>query len=274
MKGLKFMENKLIKVGSHDIAVKEYKGKRVITFKDIDECHERPEGTAGRNFRENKDHFIENEDYSFVKPADIQVNEIRRSEINNSGTYLITASGYLMLCKSLTDDKAWNIQRILVNTYFNAQDNPKVVSIIKAKEIEARLKNAQARKAALYVKMANNDALSPAYKQVLLSYATKELNGGEALLPLPPTKQGYKAGEIGAMFGLTGNKIGRLANANNLKIEGLGEYRKDKSQSSSREVDEWVYFDAAIPEFERILNRKAAHDISNAHVGADRGLAS
>lgn len=73
------MENKLIKVGSHDIAVKEYKGKRVITFKDIDECHERPEGTAGRNFRENKDHFIENEDYSFVKPADIQVNEIRRS---------------------------------------------------------------------------------------------------------------------------------------------------------------------------------------------------
>lgn len=134
----------------------------------------------------------------------------------------------------------------------------KLVSTVKENEAAARLKNAQARKAALYVKMANNYAISPKYKQVLLSYATKELNGGQAVLPLPETKRGYSAQEIGDIFGLTANKIGRIANEHRLKVDGLGELRKDKSRSSSREVDTWVYFEEAIPEFEKILGKKSA----------------
>lgn len=115
----------IVKINNQNLEVKEFRGQRVVTFKDIDTLHERPEGTAGRNFRENKERFIENVDFFFVKPADIQNNEIRRSEINNSGTYLITESGYLMLVKSFTDDLAWKVQRQLVNTYFRAKElNP------------------------------------------------------------------------------------------------------------------------------------------------------
>jgi phage antirepressor YoqD-like protein len=118
------MEQQLVKINNHNLSVKEYKGKRVVTFKEIDECHERPEGTASRNFRENKNRFVEGEDYFFVKPKDIQMDEIRRSEINNSGTYLITESGYMMLVKSLTDELAWQVQRELVNSYFKIQEKP------------------------------------------------------------------------------------------------------------------------------------------------------
>jgi hypothetical protein len=114
--------NDLIKINNTQISIKEYKGQRVVTFKDIDTVHKRPEGTASRNFRENRDKFIENIDFYFVKPNDIQNDEIRRSEINNAGTYLITESGYLMLVKSLTDDLAWKVQRELVNTYFRAKE--------------------------------------------------------------------------------------------------------------------------------------------------------
>lgn len=112
----------LVKINNQNLEVKEFDGQRVVTFKDIDTLHERVGGTAGRNFRENKERFIENVDFFFVKPADIQNNEIRRSEINNSGTYLITESGYLMLVKSFTDDLAWKVQRQLVNTYFRAKE--------------------------------------------------------------------------------------------------------------------------------------------------------
>lgn len=105
-----------------DFAVKEYRGQRVVTFRDIDELHGRPEGTAKRNFNENKDRFREGEDFFFVKPQDVAPYEIRTSEINNRGTYLLTESGYLMLAKSLTDDKAWDVQRALVNVYFRAKD--------------------------------------------------------------------------------------------------------------------------------------------------------
>lgn len=40
--------NEIIKINNHDVAVKEYKGQRVVTFKDIDTVHERPDGTAKR----------------------------------------------------------------------------------------------------------------------------------------------------------------------------------------------------------------------------------
>lgn len=113
------------------LQIKEYNGKRVVTFKDIDAVHERPEGTARKRFNDNKKHFIEGEDYFIVKPSDVQMSvfrtseiqkdEFRTSEINNRGTTLITETGYLMLVKSFTDDLAWIVQRQLVNTYFKAR---------------------------------------------------------------------------------------------------------------------------------------------------------
>ncbi|MFL8712925.1 phage antirepressor KilAC domain-containing protein [Clostridioides sp. GD02377] len=115
--------NNLVLINDKKLQIKEFKGERVVTFKEVDLIHERVEGTAGRNFRENKKHFIEGVDYFFVKPSDIGNNEIRRSEINNSGTYLITESGYLMLVKSLTDDLAWAVQRELINNYFRVKEN-------------------------------------------------------------------------------------------------------------------------------------------------------
>jgi len=115
----------IVKINNQNLEVKEFDGQRVVTFKDIDTLHERPQGTAKRNFNENKDKFIGGVDYFFVKPKDVEGYEIRTAEINNFGTYLITESGYLMLVKSFTDDLAWKVQRQLVNTYFRAKEvNP------------------------------------------------------------------------------------------------------------------------------------------------------
>lgn len=111
--------NNLIKIGKQEISEKEFRGRRVVTFKDIDLVHERPEGTARKRFNDNKKRFIEDEDYFLVRPADVEMSEIRTSEINNAGTYLITEQGYLMLVKSFTDDLAWTVQRQLVGNYFN-----------------------------------------------------------------------------------------------------------------------------------------------------------
>lgn len=124
------MENN-IQINNKDLSVKEFKGQRVVTFKDIDRLHERKEGTAKRNFNENKRHFIEGNDYFFVKPKDVEGYEIRTSEINNSGTYLITESGYLMIVKSLRDDLAWEVQRELVKNYFRMKSLVNIESVVK-----------------------------------------------------------------------------------------------------------------------------------------------
>jgi len=105
----------LVKINNQDLQVKEFKGQRVVTFKDIDILHERPEGTAGRNFRENRKYFIKGTDY-FQRNSSEAKNEF--DVIAPNGLILITESGYLMLVKSLQDNLAWKVQRELVNNYF------------------------------------------------------------------------------------------------------------------------------------------------------------
>lgn len=100
------------------LEVKEWQGQRVITFKDIDKVHQRPDGTAKRNFQMNKKHFIENVDFFNAKSTVDKKNENRTFNIPIRGLTLLTESGYLMLAKSLTDDLAWDVQRALVNNYF------------------------------------------------------------------------------------------------------------------------------------------------------------
>lgn len=113
-----------ITINNQQLSVKEYEGKRVVTFRDIDMVHKRPEGTAKRNFNSNKTHLIEGEDY-----YKLQKYEIRTFGINSPrGGIVVTESGYLMLVKSFTDDLAWEVQRQLVNTYFK-QQQPKAEEI-------------------------------------------------------------------------------------------------------------------------------------------------
>lgn len=104
-----------VQINHQLIPVKEYRGKRVVTFKEIDLVHSRADGTARKRFSDNKRHFIEGEDY-FVRKTD----EARKAYgiAAPNGLTLITESGYLMLVKSFTDDLAWDVQRELVNSYF------------------------------------------------------------------------------------------------------------------------------------------------------------
>lgn len=102
---------------SHEMAIKEYQGQRVVTFGDIDELHQRPENTAARNFSANRDKFIEETDFFKLSFEEARsTNFVGRP--NSQGLVLITESGYLMLVKSFTDDLAWTVQRELVNGYF------------------------------------------------------------------------------------------------------------------------------------------------------------
>jgi len=117
------MSNKNVSVLKHSLEIKEYRGQRVLTFEEIDTVHERPKGTAKRNFNKHQKRFIRGIDYFSLK-GDVLQNYKQFDGTNfvpsksNREMILITITGYLMLVKSFTDDLAWEVQRILVNTYF------------------------------------------------------------------------------------------------------------------------------------------------------------
>lgn len=119
-----------VKINNTDLMIKNYQNQRVVTFDEIDHVHQRPSGTARRNFNTNKNRFIEGVDYYLFKgekgrKALLQANYTKFVELpksKNFAYYLITETGYMMLVKSFTDDLSWDVQRQLVKSYFKIQE--------------------------------------------------------------------------------------------------------------------------------------------------------
>lgn len=102
----------------------EYQGIPVVTFAMIDAAHQRPQGTARRNFTANKRHLIEGDDFYLIDSN--RLDEIRPiySSLFPAAMKRVTfftETGYLMLVKSFTDDLAWQVQRQLVKSYFRVK---------------------------------------------------------------------------------------------------------------------------------------------------------
>lgn len=91
----------------------------------IDKIHQRPDGTAGRNFRENRARFITPTD--FVEVTSAEVRSLFPGLIGSRGganVILITRRGYLKLVKTLSDDriappqsKGWGGVFVTCNAY-------------------------------------------------------------------------------------------------------------------------------------------------------------
>lgn len=114
-------------VNDVSLLCKTYNGQRVVTLEDIDNVHNRPDGTARKRFNDNKKHLIENEDYFLISRKDLRpifgLNSDKPLRGNpNIKMPLFTESGYLLLVKSFTDDLAWEVQRRLVNSYFKLKE--------------------------------------------------------------------------------------------------------------------------------------------------------
>ncbi len=157
--------NEMMTVMDHEITPHNYRNQPVLTLRQIDAVHQRTEDRAGRNFRQNREHFIEGTDFFSlpyeewtellnrrISPDQVddelgdlylhleengevfareEENLVRRNSPDQDGEVspqygghrgnmiFVTQTGYLMLVKSYTDALAWQVQRVLVNSYFN-----------------------------------------------------------------------------------------------------------------------------------------------------------
>lgn len=104
----------------------EYHEQPVVTLRMVDRLHQRPMDTAKQAFKHHKERFIKDEDY-FVVPweewSKFRGENYTPSEKskNHNQMIFLTKTGYLMVVKTFTDDRAWRVQRELVNTYFAAR---------------------------------------------------------------------------------------------------------------------------------------------------------
>ena len=177
------------------------------------------------------------------------VNGTQAILINESGLYSLILSSKLPNAKQF---KRWVTSEVLpairkTGTYSvpNKQD----------KSIEIKERNSRVRLSNQFLKLAKVDTLSTEYKNILVSKAAEALTGF-ALIPLPQSEQKmYSATEIGKMFGVSAQKIGRVSNEHDMKTEEYGEYYRTKSQHCCKEVDSFVYNDKAVERFREIFGK-------------------
>lgn len=171
--------------------------------------------------------------------------------INESGLYSLILSSKLSTAKKF---KHWVTRDVLpsirkTGTY---STKSKDESEIKYMNAQARLKNARAREAKIYLELADKVDIKE-YKQIMYSKTT-ELLSGETLIPLPKIdKKTYSATEVGKMLGISANKVGGLANAYNLKTEEYGIKVWDKAKYSDKQVPNFRYYENVIPVLEKAL---------------------
>ena len=182
--------------------------------------------------------------------------------------YLMNRDGFSLLVMGFTGKKAleWKIKYIQA---FNAMEEelrnpsktnalPKERSEFKEQELKARMLNARVRESNQYLKIAAQIDI-PEYRYILQAKSAEALNGGVPVLPMQEAeRKTYSATEIGAMFGVSANKIGKLANKHNLKTDAYGKLFYSKSEHSVKEVETWRYYDSVIPVFEKIFGQEVA----------------
>ena len=170
--------------------------------------------------------------------------------INESGLYSLILSSKLPQAKAF---KRWVTSEVLPAIRKHGNDTaPEQESKSKSIDLEIRLNNSKARMASEYRRIAEMTDIKE-YKHICQQKAVEVL-AGMPLLPMEEvTERTYSATEIGRMFGVSKNKIGSLANANNLKTAEYGKLFYDKSPHSQKQVETFRYYECAVEKFKELL---------------------
>lgn len=240
------------------------KNKRAMLVKDIAAIHRKEVKEVNRLINSNINRFkfgidlldlkqvISNHlfsEYGFTKAQWGNANNI----------YMLSERGYAKLLKILEDDTAWDIYDELVDNYFNMREAINTDSTIglKDKRLAIMEENAKTKQAQLLFKVATGTASNSARERIFAHIAT-ELTG-EKFIPEIQKKE-FSAQEVGDKFGITANKVGRIANILDLKAEQPGEnqfgrWAMSKSKYSNKEVSQWLYYQAGVNEINKYLSK-------------------
>ena len=204
------------------------------------------------NARDVLSRHVDEEDKATVAFHDGSQNR-NVTAVNESGLYCLILSSKLPGAKEF---KRWVTSEVIPSIRKTGGYTLKPMTDYQKEQTRLKEENAHIRKAQILERLANQ--YEGTYRQILHAYATKELSG-KFLLPLPELEEKtYSATEIGELLGITANRVGLLTNRYDLKTEQYGQWFKDKSRYSDKEVSSFRYFERVIPVLQDLLDREAS----------------
>ena len=97
------------------------------------------------------------------------------------------------------------------------------------------------------------DKISPQARETLLLVGSEKFLGINTGYRPPVAQQTYSASEIGERLGISGNKVGRLTKAHNLKTEEYGIWVLDQSAHSNKQVTNFRYYESVVPVLKALI---------------------
>lgn len=215
---------------------------------------------VGKDVAERLGYKNPNEALADHVEAEDKLNSKSLSSLGQRGGWLINESGLysLVLSSKLPEAKAfrhWVTHDVLPalrkTGEYKLKRNP-ADDETRKKLADAKVCNAKSRQAALWMKMAELIGSSEVHKQICAAYASKALEG-EMVLPLPAVEKTYTAREVGDRYGVSANRIGKLANRHGLKTAEYGMLVMDKAKGSCKEVESWRYNERGVQAIGELL---------------------
>ena len=159
--------------------------------------------------------------------------------------YLITKKGCEFVANKLTGEKGILFTATYINAFHKMEDTikqlpaaqPEDYKLIRAKAMDL---NAKTKAFKAIMTAAKDKQLSAVAAQVYGIKGMKNL-AGEEIGALPETGPLYTASEIANALHTTAAKVGKVANANNLKTDEYGVWALDKSRYSGKQVNSFRY---------------------------------
>ena len=243
--------NNLMVFEGHNVEVFEWEGKVLFNPYNVGECLELTDSAVRKAITRMSEKQV-------IKLTNSKVTNCHFRKLHNTGENFLTESGvYKLIFKSHKEEaekfQDWVTDEVLPTirksgTYAIA--NTKVDKLTEM-ETETKLNNSQTRKANSLMRM-HKECNDPIVKELLFKKAIETLTGKKLI---DNARKTYSAEEIGKKFGISANRVGRIANANNLKTEQYGEMvateYNDKAQGST-----FRYYDTVVPVIENILKEQ------------------
>lgn len=213
---------------------------------------------VGKDVAERLGYKNPNEALADHVEAEDKLNSKSLSSLGQRGGWLINESGLysLVLSSKLPEAKAfrhWVTHDVLPALRKTGEYKMRRADDETRKKLaDAKVRNAQSRQAALWIKMAELSGSSEVHKQICAAYASKALEG-EMVLPLPAVEKTYTAHEVGDRYGVSANRIGKLANRHGLKTAEYGMLVMDKAKGCSKDVESWRYNERGVQAIGELL---------------------
>ena len=198
-------------------------GKKAMLAKDVALIHGQLVGNINRIVNNNRKWFEDGVDViDLLNASDAFRNFAKEQGLITSNRvqniYLFSERGYSMLVKFMSDEKATQIYKQLLNNYFNMrvaikENKP---SLVTQERLAIMKNNSATRRANMLYKIAMATD-SNSSKQQLLARAAKEITG-EMVIPVMKEKE-YSATDIAKRLGTTATMVGRTANRLGLKAD-------------------------------------------------------